>query len=68
VTGKPILSSGAYAADPGDQRGETTAGPCGGGNEGRSCPTSDNANSVFVQARNNDGVPTDHAFYVAVIG
>src|SRR6266540_782128 len=28
VTGKAIAASGAYAADPGDQRGETTAGPC----------------------------------------
>ena len=26
VTGKPILASGAYAADASDQRGETTAG------------------------------------------
>jgi hypothetical protein len=68
VTGKAILSSGAYAADAGDQRGETTAGPCGGGTEGRTCPASDNANTVFVQTRNNDGIPTDHAFYVAVVG
>src|SRR5213594_567318 len=30
VTGKPILASGAYANDASDQRGETTAGPCGG--------------------------------------
>src|SRR5437868_809606 len=33
VAGKPILSSGAYAGDSSDQRGETSAGPCGGGNE-----------------------------------
>jgi hypothetical protein len=67
--GKPILASGGYANDAGDQRGETTAGPCGGGSEGRSCPSGfDNANHVFIQTRNNDGVPTDHAFYVAVIG
>jgi hypothetical protein len=68
VTGKPILASGGYAADAGDQRGETTAGPCGGGAEGRTCPTSDNTSSVFVQTRNNDGFPSDHAFYVAVLG
>src|SRR5438876_373285 len=68
VTGKPILSSGAYAADAGDQRGATTAGPCGGGSEGRTCPTSDNTSTVFAQTRNNDGIPSDHAFYVAVIG
>ena len=68
VTGKPILASGAYAADAGDQRGETTAGPCGGGAEGRTCPTSDNTSSVFVQTRSNDGFPADHAFYVAVLG
>ena len=68
VTGKPILASGGYAADAGDQRGETTAGPCGGGAEGRTCPSSDNTSSVFVQTRNSTGVPDDHAFYVAVIG
>src|SRR5881392_3661004 len=62
VTGKPILSSGAYAADAGDQRGATTAGPCGGGTEGRTCPTSDNSSTVFAQTRNNDGIPSDHAF------
>jgi hypothetical protein len=68
VTGKPILAAGAYAADAGDQRGETTAGPCGGGTQGRTCSTSDNTSSVFVQTRNNDGFPADHAFDVAVIG
>jgi hypothetical protein len=68
VTGKPILASGGYAADAGDQRGETTAGPCASTTEGRTCPTSDNTSTVFVQTRNNDGFPTDHAFYVAVIG
>lgn len=68
VTGKPILSSGGYAADASDQRGETTAGPCGGGDQGRTCPTSDNANTVFVETRSNSGTPADHAFYVAVIG
>ena len=68
VTGKAIAASGAYAADPGDQRGETTAGPCGGGSEGRTCSSSDNTNSVFVQTRNDGGNPTDHAFYVIVFG
>jgi hypothetical protein len=68
VTGKAILSSGAYAADASDQRGETTAGPCGGGTEGRTCPSSDNTSSVFVETRGNTGSPADHAFYVAVIG
>jgi hypothetical protein len=68
VAGKAILASGAYAADPGDQRGETTAGPCGGGNEGRACPTANTASSIFVQTRNNGGSPADHAFYVAVFG
>src|SRR5919108_3417857 len=68
VNGRPILASGAYAADAGDQRGETTAGPCGGGSEGRACPTSNNTNTVFVQTRNSEGNPSDHAFYVAVIG
>jgi hypothetical protein len=68
VTGHPILASGAYAADTSDQRGETSAGPCGGGSEGRTCSTSDNTSSVFVETRNNLGSPADHAFYVAVIG
>jgi hypothetical protein len=68
VTGRPILASGGYAADAGDQRGETTAGPCGGGSEGRTCSTSDTTSSVFVQTRSNEGIPADHAFYVAVIG
>jgi hypothetical protein len=68
VTGKPILASGGYAADAADQRGETTAGPCGGGAEGRTCPSSDNTSSIFVETRSSAGVPADHAFYVAVIG
>jgi hypothetical protein len=68
VTGRPILASGGYAADASDQRGETSAGPCGGGTEGRTCSTSDNTNSVFVQTRSDGGTPADHAFYVAVIG
>ena len=68
VTGKPILASGAYAADAGDQRGETSAGPCGGGSEGATCTTANTSSSVFVQTRNNAGSPADHAFYVAVLG
>jgi hypothetical protein len=66
VAGHPIVATGAYAADASDQRGATTAGPCGGGTEGRTCPTSDNTSSLFVQTRNDAGVPTDHAFYVVV--
>jgi hypothetical protein len=68
VTGKVILASGGYAADASDQRGETTAGPCAGGTEGRTCPTSDNASSVLVETRNDAGAPADHAFYIAVFG
>jgi hypothetical protein len=69
VAGKPLLASGAYASDPGDQRGETTAGPCGGGSAGRTCGVGfDDANHVYVQTRNNDGFPSDHAFYVVVLG
>jgi len=68
VTGKPILASPAYAADASDQRGTASAGPCGGGAEGRTCPTSDNSSSIMVQARSNDGNPADHAFYVAIFG
>jgi len=68
VTGKAIAAAGAYAGDASDQRGETTAGPCGGGSEGRACSTSNNTSSVFVQTRNSVGVPADHAFYVVVFG
>ena len=68
VAGKPIIATGAYAADSSDQRGETTAGPCGGGAEGRTCPTSDNTSTIIVQTRGNLGSPADHAFYVAVLG
>ena len=69
VAGKPLLASGAYASDPGDQRGETTAGPCGGGSEGRTCGVGfDDSSHVFVQTRDNAGFPSDHAFYVVVLG
>jgi hypothetical protein len=68
VTGKTILASGAYNNDASDQRGETTAGPCGTG-EDRTCPTGFNTTSfVFVQTRSNSGTPADHSFYVAVLG
>jgi hypothetical protein len=67
VTGRPILASSAYAADISDQRGAITAGPCGGGAEGRACATSDNS-SVFVATRDENGATADRAFYVAVIG
>jgi hypothetical protein len=69
TTGHLILAAGAYAGDTSDQRGETTAGPCGGGTEGRTCPTGmDDANHVWVQTRNSAANPSDHAFYVAVFG
>ena len=68
VAGKPIVSSGAYAADASDQRGETSAGPCGGGTEGKTCPTSDTNSNVWVETRSNAGTTADHAFYVAVFG
>jgi hypothetical protein len=68
VTGKPVLASGAYAGDASDQRGATTAGPCAGGTEGRTCPTADTSSNVFVQTRDSSGTPADHAFYVAVLG
>lgn len=69
IAGKPLLASGAYAGDAGDQRGETTAGPCGGGSEGRTCPTGfDTTSNAFIQTRNNNGDPSDHAFYVVSLG
>ena len=69
VSGHPILASGAYAGDVSDQRGETTAGPCGGGSEGRTCPTGFDTNThLFVQTRNSAALPADHAFYIVVFG
>src|SRR3954451_19159528 len=69
IAGHPILASGGYAGDPGDQRGETTAGPCGGGAEGRTCPTGfDTTSHVIVQTRENGGTPSDHSFYIAIFG
>ena len=69
VSGHPILASGGYAGDVADQRGETTAGPCGGGSEGLTCPTGFDTNThLFVQTRNSAAVPSDHAFYVVVFG
>jgi hypothetical protein len=68
AAGHPILSSGAYAGDAGDQRGETTAGPCGGGSEGRTCTGFDVNTNVFVQTRNSSGNPSDHSFYVVSFG
>lgn len=68
VTGKLILASGGYAGDASDDRGETSAGPCGGGSEGRTCTGFDSTSTVVVQTRNNAGTPADHAFYVAVFG
>jgi hypothetical protein len=69
ASGKLILTSGGYAGDSSDQRGETTAGPCGGGNEGRTCPTGlDTTSHLWVQTRSSAAVPTDHSFYIAVFG
>jgi len=69
TAGHLILASGAYANDAADQRGTATAGPCGGGNEGRTCPIGlDTTSHVFIQTRENGGNPSDHAFYVAVFG
>ena len=68
VAGKPILASGGYANDQGDQRGETTAGPCNGGTDGINCSSSNNSNTVFVETRTSAGIPGDHAFYIAVFG
>jgi len=66
VTGHPILISNGNANDLSDQRGAGTAGPCGGGTEGRACPTSDNSSTVFVQMRDNVGAPADRSFYIVV--
>lgn len=67
VTGHPLLASAGYAGDDGDQRGETSAGPCAGGSEGRTCPTGfDTTSHVFIQTRTSGGTPGDHSFYVVL--
>jgi hypothetical protein len=66
ITGKPILATGGFASDASDQRGETTAAPCGAGTEGRTCPVSNNTSSVFVETRGNGGTPADHSFYIVI--
>jgi hypothetical protein len=68
VSGRVIVASAGYAADASDQRGETSAGPCGGGAEGRTCATGDTTSNLFVQTRSDGGTPADHSFYVAVFG
>ena len=50
-------------------RGDTSAGPCGGGNEGRTCPAGlDTTSNVWVQTRSSSNTPVDHAFYIAILG
>jgi hypothetical protein len=69
VNGHLILATAAYAGDSSDQRGETSAGPCGGGAEGRTCPTGfDTTTHVWIQTRSNSGSPADHSYYLAVFG
>jgi len=68
VTGKLILASLGFANDT-NFRGVTLAGPCGGGTEGLTCPTSNDANHVFVYTSDTNNVTAeDHAFYITVIG
>jgi hypothetical protein len=65
TTGHAIVALGGYAGDDSEQRGETSAGPCGGGSEGRTCPTSfDTTSHVIVQTRISAGTQGDHAFSV----
>jgi len=68
VTGKSIVSSGGYAGDSSDQRGETSAGPCGGGSEGKTCTGFDSTSNVWAETRDNAGITADHAFYIVVFG
>ena len=64
-----ILVDLRHAGIVASQRGETTAGPCGGGSEGRTCPTGfDTTSNAWIQTRDSGGNPSDHAFYVAVFG
>jgi hypothetical protein len=67
VTGKAVIASAGYAGDSSGGR-ETSAGPCGGGAQGRTCPTSNNTSTIIVQTRSSTGASADHSFYVAVFG
>jgi hypothetical protein len=63
-----IVASSAHANDL-NFRGTVSAGPCGGGSEGSTCPAGNDANHVRVFTDNPGETDTeDHAFYVAVIG
>jgi hypothetical protein len=68
VAGKLILASSAHANDLAF-RGVVSAGPCGGGAEGSTCPAGNDANHVRVFTDNaGESDTVDHSFYVAVIG
>ncbi|HXY84002.1 MAG TPA: hypothetical protein VEH52_00855 [Gaiellaceae bacterium] len=69
VSGKLVLASGGNAGDSSDQRGETTASPCGGTTDGHTCVTPYNSTSnLEVETRNDANLPADHSFYVGVFG
>jgi hypothetical protein len=68
LAGKLIMVSSANTADVGD-RGEVSAGMCGGTTEGSTCPTGNDTNHVRVITRRaGDNTAQDHPFYIAVIG
>jgi hypothetical protein len=68
VAGKLIVASSGQANDI-TFRGVVSAGPCGGGAEGSTCPAGNDANHVRVFTDNPGETATeDHAFYIAVFG
>ena len=68
VAGKLIVASSGHANDIAF-RGVVSAGPCGGGAEGSTCPAGNDANHVRIFTDNAGETATeDHAFYIAVFG
>jgi len=65
TTGKLLVASNGFANDA-TTHGAVSAGPCGGGTQGISCPANDDTSHVYVTTTNGVGTLQDHSFYVAL--
>ena len=68
INTKLILASPAQAGGDTGSRGAVSAGPCGGTPEGGVCSAGNDTFHLRVITYDGSGNPSDHAFYVAVIG
>jgi hypothetical protein len=66
--GKAIIVTSAFAGGDVAARGTASVSPCGGPPEGIACPSSNDANHVWVFTYSTTGTPESHAFYLAVLG